>query len=100
MASQLMRTFSRSEVVVHLVTTMSPWTTIMAIDARMRKNLNRGGTRDQKIRRRTIAAVSSARAAVVRGMYMPFVGYPVSMRNEQLLRAQSDSYWGSGIKCR
>ena len=44
----------------------------MAIDARMRKNLKRGGTRSQKIRSRIIATVSSARAAVVIGMYMPF----------------------------
>jgi hypothetical protein len=50
----------------------------MAMDARMRKDLKRGGTRDQKIRRRSITAVSSARAAVVMGMYMLFVGYPVS----------------------
>jgi hypothetical protein len=45
---------------------------MMAIDARMSRNLNRGGTRDQKIRRRSIATVSNARAAVVRGMYMLF----------------------------
>src|SRR5260370_37240062 len=99
MASQLMKTFSRSEVVFHLVATKRPWRMIMAIEARMRKNLKRGGTRDQKIRRRSIAAVSSARAAVVMGMYMRFVGYPVSTggcngRSDLIYRgARSRCFW-------
>jgi hypothetical protein len=46
-------------------------------------NLIREGMRDQKIRRRTIATVSNARAAVVMGMYMPFVGYRDSKKQEQ-----------------
>jgi hypothetical protein len=57
---------------------------IMAIDAQMRKNLKGGGTCDQKIRRRIIATVSSARAAVVRGMYMPFGGFRFLENNGQL----------------
>ena len=43
---------------------------IMAIDARTRKDLSRMGTRSQKIRRRIIATVRSARVAIVIGMYM------------------------------
>jgi hypothetical protein len=40
----------------------------------MRKDLNREGRRNQKIFSTIITAVSIARAAVVVGMYMPFIG--------------------------
>ena len=47
---------------------------IMAIEARIRKNLNREGTRNQRVRIRIIATVSRIRTAVVIGKYMPLVG--------------------------
>ena len=51
-----------------------PDASMTAIDAPMKKALNRGGRRSQKIWRRIIATVSKRRAAVVIGMYMPFIG--------------------------
>jgi len=60
------------DVVPHFVAAKKAWSKTKAIDVRMRIKRRSGGTRSQKILSKIIATVSSARAAVVIGMYMLF----------------------------